>query len=172
MAGTEDQALQDLSDMVMAGVADLWIALVLGRTDHGRSGGELRLVQQVLGQVSHRRLANYSSIANVEPAGWTENSWGSAPPWTSWSACTASTTATATTTLTITDSAGSQITSVSTSYGIKVAQATGNTVATTTDSSGNSVTTTNSDSGAMATNFAFAGSAAGVIGIAAAALML
>lgn len=67
MAGTEDQALQDLSDMVMAGVADLWIALVLGRTDHGRSGGELRLVPQVLGQVSHHRLANDSSIADFTP---------------------------------------------------------------------------------------------------------
>lgn len=59
---------------------------------------------------------------------------------------------------------------MSTSFGIKVAEATG--LAASTDSSGNVVTTTNSGSGAMATNFAFAGSAAGVIGVLGAAVLL
>ena len=158
----------DLSDMAMVGELVLGRVVVLGLVGSGRSGGELQHAQRAHGVVCLALL--FSMLCTDCVSGWTDNSWASSAPWTTWSACTASTTATSTTTVTTTDSAGSTITSVSAVYAIKVAEATG--VATTTDSSGNVVTTTNSDSGAMPTNFAFAGSAAGIIGVLGAAVLL
>ena len=136
----------DLSDMAMVGELVLGRVVVHGLVGSGRSGGELQHAQRAHGVVCLALL--FSMLCTDCVSGWTDNSWASSAPWTTWSA-------TSTTTVTTTDSAGSTITSVSAVYAIKVAEATG--VATTTDSSGNVVTTTNSDSGAMPTNFAFAG---------------
>ncbi|KAF2139379.1 uncharacterized protein K452DRAFT_360609 [Aplosporella prunicola CBS 121167] len=53
--------------------------------------------------------------------GWTADGWKTNAPWTAWTACTATTTATSTYTSTV---SGSTVTGVT--YGIRVAQATGN----------------------------------------------
>ncbi|KAK4615565.1 hypothetical protein CLAFUW4_10614 [Fulvia fulva] len=96
-------------------------------------------------------------------SGWTDGPWSTDAPWTTWSGCAATTTGSSvyTTTVTPTDG-GSAITSVATSFGVRVAQATQDLQS----------ITVNSDSGAMPTNMAFAGSAAGVIGVVAGALLL
>ncbi|KAF2167526.1 hypothetical protein M409DRAFT_22334 [Zasmidium cellare ATCC 36951] len=97
-------------------------------------------------------------------SGWTDGPWSTSAPWTTWSGCVASTTASQVFTQT-TVSNGNSITAVSTSFGVRVAEQTN-------DLSTSTVSTTNSDSGAMPTNMAFAGSAAGMIGVVAGALLL
>ncbi|EME80614.1 uncharacterized protein MYCFIDRAFT_212089 [Pseudocercospora fijiensis CIRAD86] len=104
-------------------------------------------------------------------SGWTDASWSTSAPWTTWSACTAQTTATTTVTVTTTDSSGSSITSISTSFGIRVAEATSDSNDNDNDN-GNAASSTNSDSGAMPTNRAVFGAAAGVFGVVAGALVL
>ncbi|KAF2857369.1 hypothetical protein K470DRAFT_223510 [Piedraia hortae CBS 480.64] len=103
-------------------------------------------------------------------SGWTSGPWASGAPWTTWSACTASTTATSVITATIT-TGGTQSVQTTTSFGVKVAQASGdlssasggNSVASGTSSSGSS-TTANS---AAAPNHSIGVAAAGfaVIGL-------
>lgn len=103
-------------------------------------------------------------------AGWTDASWATSAPWTTWAGCTASTTASSVVTVTTTASDGNTVTALSTSLGIRVAQVTNAVV--TTDGNGAPVTPSNSDSGALPTDFAFAGSAAGMIGVLAGAILL
>lgn len=91
-------------------------------------------------------------------SGWTSGSWSATPSWTAWTACTATTTATSVVTSTVTSS-GQTSAVTSTSFGVKVDQATASA----------STTTPN---GAMVTNFGVAGAAAGVIGVLAGAVLL
>ncbi|EME38129.1 hypothetical protein DOTSEDRAFT_75975 [Dothistroma septosporum NZE10] len=96
-------------------------------------------------------------------SGWTDGPWSTAAPWTTWSGCVATTTGSSIYTTTVTPTTGgSAITSVATSFGIRVAEATQDLQS----------STVNSDSGAMPTNMAFAGSAAGVVGVVAGAILL
>jgi hypothetical protein len=86
--------------------------------------------------------------------GWTESSWSTAAPWTSWSSCTASTTATNYYTTTLPNGA----VQTTTNFGIRVAQA---------------ATDLYSGAAARPTNFAGVfGGAAGVMGVVAGALLL
>ncbi|CAK4005758.1 Hypothetical predicted protein [Lecanosticta acicola] len=101
-------------------------------------------------------------------SGWTNGPWGTSAPWTTWSGCTATTTASNVYTTTYTTS-GVQTTSVATSFGIRVAEATESS----SSSSSNNGGTSTSGSGAAPTNFAaVAGSAAGVVGVLAGAILL
>jgi hypothetical protein len=95
-------------------------------------------------------------------SGWTSGPWGTNAPWTTWSGCTASTTATSVVTNVVTTS-GSTVTQTSTDFGIQVAQAT---------NGGSAASSSTSPGAAMATNFRMAGSAAGVVGVVAGALLL
>jgi hypothetical protein len=86
--------------------------------------------------------------------GWTESSWSTAAPWTSWTSCTASTTSTGVYTSTNTNG----VVETLSTYGIRVAQA---------------ATDISSGAAAKPTNYAgVMGSAAGVLGVVAGALLL
>ncbi|KAI7349848.1 hypothetical protein KC320_g5859 [Hortaea werneckii] len=102
-------------------------------------------------------------------SGWTSASWATDAPWTTWSGCQASTTASSVVTTTVT-TGGSTQALTTTDYGIQVKAASAtsdsNSAASTSDSSNTS------DSGAKPTGFAFAGSAAGVVGVVAGAILL
>lgn len=67
--------------------------------------------------------------------GWTSGTWSTSAPWTSWTGCSASVTATSVYT-TSTSISGSEIPTTSTSFGYKVAQASGTSSASSTPSSG------------------------------------
>ena len=94
-------------------------------------------------------------------SGWTNGPWGTNAPWTTWAGCTATTTATGVVTSTITANGTTQVTT-STSFGIQVAQAT----------NGGAASSSTSPGAAMATNMKMVGSAAGVVGVVAGALLL
>ena len=98
-------------------------------------------------------------------SGWTNGPWGTNAPWTTWSGCTASTTATSVVTNTLTAN-GTTVTTTKTQFGIQVAQATNG------GGNGAAASSSTSPGAAMATNFKMAGSAAGMVGVVAGALLL
>lgn len=105
--------------------------------------------------------------------GWTSGPWGTAAPWTTWSGCQASTAGSSVVTTTVTTSGSTQaLTTTDYDVQVKAASATSDADSAESTSDSDSDSADTSDSGAKPTGFAFAGSAAGVVGVVAGAILL